>query len=56
VPLDAALREAGDRGEPLVWSNRESPAGRAIFELAQAIASTERERGIGLTKELPVVG
>lgn len=56
VPLDAALREAGDQGEPLVWSNPDTPAGRAILELAQTIAATERERGIGITKELPVVG
>jgi len=56
VPLDAALREAGDRGEPLVWGNPEAPAAKAIFELARVIVSTERERGVGIVKELPVVG
>jgi ATP-binding protein involved in chromosome partitioning len=56
VPLDTALREAGDRGEPLVWSDPEAPAARAIRDLAQTVLATERERGVGIIRELPVVG
>lgn len=56
VPLDPALREAGDRGEPLVWSDAEAPAARAILDVARAVLATERERGVGIVKELPVVG
>jgi ATP-binding protein involved in chromosome partitioning len=54
VPLDPALREAGDRGEPLVWSDPGAEASRAITALADAVAATRRERQI--VKELPVVG
>jgi ATP-binding protein involved in chromosome partitioning len=56
VPLDVALRESGDRGEPLVWAAPDAEASRAIVALAETIAATERERGIGIVKELPVVG
>jgi ATP-binding protein involved in chromosome partitioning len=56
VPLDQALREAGDRGEPLVWSDPGAEASRAIAALADAIAATQREQGVGIVKELPVVG
>ncbi len=55
VPLDLRLREAGDRGEPLVWSDPEAEASRAIVACAQAILATERKRGVGIVKELPVV-
>jgi ATP-binding protein involved in chromosome partitioning len=56
VPLDAALREAGDSGEPLVWKDPEAPSAGAILDLARIIAATEREQGIGIVKKLPVVG
>ncbi len=56
VPLDPALREAGDRGEPLVLSEPDAPAARAIVDVAEAIDATARERGVGIVKSLPVVG
>jgi ATP-binding protein involved in chromosome partitioning len=56
VPLDAALREAGDRGEPLVWSDPEAAASQAIIAIAEAVLATEREVGVGIVKELPLVG
>jgi ATP-binding protein involved in chromosome partitioning len=37
VPLDGAVREAGDRGEPTVKSAPESPAGVALLGLARAV-------------------
>ena len=56
VPLDAALREAADCGEPLVWSDPDAAASRAITEIAEAVLAAERERGVGIVKSLPLVG
>ena len=50
VPLDVRLREAGDAGEPLIWSDPTSPAGATLLELAEAIAATRRT-----FKPLPVL-
>ena len=55
VPLDVGLREAGDAGEPLVESDPGSEAARAITALAEAIAATKREEGVGIVKALPVL-
>ncbi len=56
IPLDPALREAADRGEPLVWERPEAEASRAITSLAEAIQETRREEGLGITKTLPLAG
>jgi ATP-binding protein involved in chromosome partitioning len=55
VPLDARLRESGDAGEPLVESDPDSEAARAIISIAEAITSTRREQGVGIVKSLPLV-
>ncbi|HEY3205947.1 MAG TPA: Mrp/NBP35 family ATP-binding protein [Gaiellaceae bacterium] len=55
VPLDPSLREAGDAGRPLVTSNPAAPAAEAIAALAEAIAETRREQGVGFVKALPVL-
>jgi ATP-binding protein involved in chromosome partitioning len=55
VPLDPRLRESGDAGTPLVESDPDSEAGRAITELAEAISATRREQGVGIVKSLPVL-
>jgi ATP-binding protein involved in chromosome partitioning len=55
VPLDSRLREAGDLGEPLVERDPESEPARAIAEIAEAIAATKREQGVGIVKSLPVL-
>jgi len=55
VPLDPALREAGDAGEPLVTMDTASPAAAAITAVAEAIAETRREQGVGFVKALPVL-
>jgi ATP-binding protein involved in chromosome partitioning len=55
IPLDPALREAGDRGDPIVFSDPEAESSRAIRQVAEAIAGTRRELGIGITKPLPLV-
>jgi ATP-binding protein involved in chromosome partitioning len=50
IPLDARLREAGDAGEPLVWSEPTSSAAANLTELAETIAATRRT-----FKPLPVL-
>jgi ATP-binding protein involved in chromosome partitioning len=55
VPLDPALREAADTGEPLVWAEPESETSRTIVRLAEAVAATKREEGVGIVKPLPVL-
>ena len=53
VPLDAALREAGDAGTPLVLSAPESAAARAIAAVAAAVDAT-RPAGV-ITRQLKVL-
>src|SRR4051794_27053281 len=55
VPLDSSLRAAGDAGRPLVDTDAASPAGAAIVAIAEAIADTRREQGVGFVKALPVL-
>jgi ATP-binding protein involved in chromosome partitioning len=56
VPLDPALRVSGDAGEPLVWSDPDAVAARAIASIAEAVAAMARERGVGqVLKSLPVL-
>jgi ATP-binding protein involved in chromosome partitioning len=55
IPLDSRLRESGDAGEPLVESEPDSETAQAIMALAEAIAATRREEGVGIVKALPVL-
>src|SRR4051794_5784317 len=55
VPLDARLREAGDAGEPLIESDPDSDSAREIMSIAESIAATRREQGVGIVKALPVL-
>jgi ATP-binding protein involved in chromosome partitioning len=55
VPLDPALRESADEGDPLVWAEPDSETARTIVRLAEAVAATKREQGVGITKALPVL-
>jgi ATP-binding protein involved in chromosome partitioning len=55
IPLDARLREAGDQGVPLVESDPDAEPARAIMTLAEAVAATKREQGVGIVKSLPVL-
>ena len=52
VPLDPALREACDAGVPLVERDPESPAARAIGEIADTV---DASRAGGFTRTLPLV-
>jgi ATP-binding protein involved in chromosome partitioning len=55
IPLDSRLRESSDAGEPLVESEPGSEPAQAIAALAEAIAATKREEGVGIVKALPVL-
>jgi ATP-binding protein involved in chromosome partitioning len=55
VPLDPRVRECGDAGEPLVAVDPDSESARAVLAVGEAIAATERERGVGIVKSLPLV-
>src|SRR5262249_5927479 len=41
VPLDPRLREAGDRGEPLVWADPDADAAQAITAVAEALEAAK---------------
>ncbi|HET7573090.1 MAG TPA: P-loop NTPase [Gaiellaceae bacterium] len=55
VPLDPALREQGDLGEPVVTARPDAPSARAIAAVAEQVESLRREPG-GIVKALPLVG
>ena len=50
IPLQAGMAELADRGEPIVVSQPESPAGIALRELARTVAA----RTAGLAPALPI--
>jgi len=50
VPLDPAVREWGDRGEPLIWGDPDAEAAEAIRGIADAIEARR-----GSFKALPLV-
>jgi ATP-binding protein involved in chromosome partitioning len=52
VPLDIAVREAGDAGEPLVLRAPDTEPARAIFDIARAV---DESRSGGFTRTLPLV-
>ena len=55
VPLDQRVREHADAGRPLVLADPEAAASEAVTAIAEAIAETRRERGVGIVKQLPVL-
>ena len=55
IPLDPRIRECADAGEPIVWSDPESPASQTILAHRPAIEGTKRELGVGIVKALPVL-
>jgi ATP-binding protein involved in chromosome partitioning len=55
VPLDPALREQGDAGEPVVSALPEAESAQAIVAVAREIEALRRETG-GIVKPLPLVG
>jgi ATP-binding protein involved in chromosome partitioning len=55
VPLDPRVRECGDLGEPLVATDPGAEVGSTIVQIAEGIAATKREQGVGFVKALPVL-
>ena len=55
IPFDPRLGAYADEGEPIVDIEPEAEVSRAILGLAEAIAKTKREQGVGIVKPLPVV-
>jgi ATP-binding protein involved in chromosome partitioning len=50
IPLQAGMAERADRGEPIVVSEPDSPAGAALRDLARTVTT----RTAGLTPALPI--
>jgi ATP-binding protein involved in chromosome partitioning len=55
IPFDPRLARYADEGDPIVLVEPESEVSGAIVALAQTIADTRREQGVGIVKPLPLV-
>ncbi len=55
IPFDPRLGARSDEGEAIVQTDPETEVSQAIVALAEAIASTKREQGVGIVKPLPLV-
>ena len=55
VPLDPRIREQGDLGVPLVAADPNASSSRELVAIAERIAATRRELGVGIVKALPVL-
>ncbi|MGH3019378.1 MAG: Mrp/NBP35 family ATP-binding protein [Gaiellaceae bacterium] len=55
IPFDPRLGALADAGEPIVLADPDAEVSRSIVELAEAVAATRREEGIGIVKPLPLV-
>jgi ATP-binding protein involved in chromosome partitioning len=55
IPFDPRLGALADEGEPIVLVEPESEVSQALVGLAEAIAATRREQGVGIVKSLPLV-
>jgi ATP-binding protein involved in chromosome partitioning len=55
IPFDPRIGELADEGQTIVEVAPESEAAVAIMDLANAIEATERERGVGIVKPLPLL-
>jgi ATP-binding protein involved in chromosome partitioning len=55
IPFDPRLAAYADEGEPIVSAEPDAEVSQAIIALAEAIAATKREQGVGIVKPLPLV-
>jgi ATP-binding protein involved in chromosome partitioning len=55
IPFDPKLAAYADEGEPIVLAEPDAEVSQAITALAEAIAATKREQGVGIVKPLPLV-
>src|ERR671925_1741736 len=54
IPFDPRLGAYADGGEPMVLAEPDEDVTRAIVGLAESIAATKREQGVGIVKSLPL--
>jgi len=54
IPLDARIRIGGDNGKPIVIEHGDSPAGQAILQVAQAVASRASVIMLGDSDVIPL--
>jgi ATP-binding protein involved in chromosome partitioning len=55
IPFDPKLAAYADEGEAMVAVEPDAEVSQAIVGLAEAIAATKREQGVGIVKSLPLV-
>jgi ATP-binding protein involved in chromosome partitioning len=55
IPFDPKLAAYADEGEPIVLAEPEAEVSQAIMALAEAIAASKREQGVGIVKPLPLL-
>jgi ATP-binding protein involved in chromosome partitioning len=55
IPFDPKLAAYADEGEAMVAVEPEAEVSQAIVRLAETIAATKREQGVGIVKSLPLV-
>ena len=55
IPFDPRIGELADEGQTIVEAEPGSEAAAAIVDLARALVATERERGVGIVKPLPLL-
>jgi ATP-binding protein involved in chromosome partitioning len=55
IPFDPHLGAYADQGKAIVEEEPNASVSRAILELAEAVLATERERGVGIVRPLPLV-
>jgi ATP-binding protein involved in chromosome partitioning len=55
IPFDPKLAAYADEGEPIVFAEPDAEVSLAILALAEEIAATKREQGVGIVKSLPLV-
>jgi ATP-binding protein involved in chromosome partitioning len=55
IPFDPKLAAYADEGEPIVLAEPDAEVSQAIVALAEAIAETKREQGVGIVKPLPLL-
>jgi ATP-binding protein involved in chromosome partitioning len=55
IPFDPKLAAYADEGEPIVLAEPDAEVSQAIMALAEVIAATKREQGVGIVKPLPLL-
>ena len=55
IPFDPKLAAYADEGEPIVLAEPEAEVSQAIMALADTIAASKREQGVGIVKPLPLL-